>query len=131
MSKINIYFKKSAFSIILMKVKIFRKYTYVTANCWFCNLNSKILFEEKNNWYCIHCKQFNGFNKVRNLFVSKFKYWLIFTYTIQSKWSVYFIFIYKFLNYLIFYIKIIYIPSMVIIASQFRNNIVKILILSI
>ncbi|CAG9760612.1 unnamed protein product [Ceutorhynchus assimilis] len=36
---------------------------YVTANCWFCNEDSRILFSERNNFVCQLCCQYNGFNK--------------------------------------------------------------------
>lgn len=32
-------------------------------NCWFCNCNSKIQYEDRNSWNCPNCQQYNGFTK--------------------------------------------------------------------
>ncbi|KAL0268825.1 UNVERIFIED_CONTAM: hypothetical protein PYX00_010637 [Menopon gallinae] len=35
----------------------------VTVNCWFCNRNTKVPYDDANCWDCPHCEQYNGFNK--------------------------------------------------------------------
>ncbi|XP_049778276.1 uncharacterized protein LOC126175497 [Schistocerca cancellata] len=31
-------------------------------NCWFCNTNTKIPYEKRNEWTCPFCEQYNGFS---------------------------------------------------------------------
>lgn len=33
-------------------------------NCWFCNNNSQVPLISKDEWHCLHCDQFNGFDRV-------------------------------------------------------------------
>ncbi|XP_068149553.1 uncharacterized protein [Drosophila tropicalis] len=34
-----------------------------TVNCWFCNENSRVPYEERNSFTCPKCEQYNGFTK--------------------------------------------------------------------
>lgn len=33
-----------------------------TVNCWFCNINTKVPYEKRNEWTCPFCEQYNGFS---------------------------------------------------------------------
>ncbi|CAL7940629.1 unnamed protein product [Xylocopa violacea] len=35
----------------------------VKVNCWFCNKNTKIWWQQLNWWLCPYCEQYNGFSK--------------------------------------------------------------------
>ncbi|XP_030567374.1 uncharacterized protein LOC115767283 [Drosophila novamexicana] len=35
----------------------------ITVNCWFCNKDLRVPFEQRNSWTCPDCEQYNGFNK--------------------------------------------------------------------
>ncbi|VVC44446.1 Hypothetical protein CINCED_3A007914 [Cinara cedri] len=38
-----------------------RKFYPICVNCWFCNANFKVPFEDRFEYTCVECKQFNGF----------------------------------------------------------------------
>lgn len=40
-----------------------RKFYPIYVNCWFCNANFKVPFEDRLEYSCIECGQFNGFKK--------------------------------------------------------------------
>jgi len=40
-----------------------RKFYPIRVNCWFCNANFKVAFEDRFEYTCIECGQFNGFKK--------------------------------------------------------------------
>ncbi|XP_027836184.1 uncharacterized protein LOC114118947 isoform X2 [Aphis gossypii] len=40
-----------------------RKFYPIYVNCWFCNANFKVAFEDRLEYSCIECGQFNGFKK--------------------------------------------------------------------
>ncbi|XP_025423896.1 uncharacterized protein LOC112693165 isoform X2 [Sipha flava] len=40
-----------------------RKFYPIYVNCWFCNANFKVAFEDRFEYTCIECEQFNGFKK--------------------------------------------------------------------
>ncbi|XP_058443695.1 uncharacterized protein LOC131425654 [Malaya genurostris] len=40
-----------------------RKRFPVWVNCWFCNGNCKVLYENANSWVCPSCTQYNGFTE--------------------------------------------------------------------
>lgn len=42
-----------------------RKFYPIYVNCWFCNVNFKVAFEDRFEYVCIECGQFNGFKEVR------------------------------------------------------------------
>lgn len=42
-----------------------RKFYPIYVNCWFCNINFKVAFEDRFEYICIECGQFNGFKEVR------------------------------------------------------------------
>ncbi|XP_011300316.1 uncharacterized protein [Fopius arisanus] len=50
----------TALVIIINKL---RKRWPVEANCWFCNVNTKIWRSEIDWWQCPSCQQFNGFSE--------------------------------------------------------------------
>lgn len=39
----------------------FRKRFPITVNCWFCNFNTKVPYNNQNSFSCPACKQYNGF----------------------------------------------------------------------
>lgn len=41
-----------------------------TVNCWFCNENSKVAYDDLNKWTCPKCEQYNGFSEVSIIFKS-------------------------------------------------------------
>lgn len=43
--------------------KLCRPLFPVRVNCWFCNTNEKVKYEEKNAWTCSTCGQYNGFDQ--------------------------------------------------------------------
>ncbi|KAL5277898.1 TMEM201 family protein [Megaselia abdita] len=55
-----------AFVIALIFFKLFQRvranFDY-SANCWFCNQNTKIPYDHRNSWNCPKCEQYNGFTK--------------------------------------------------------------------
>ncbi|KAL4119259.1 hypothetical protein QTP88_012092 [Uroleucon formosanum] len=40
-----------------------RKFYPIYVNCWFCNANFKVAFEDRFEFACIECGQFNGFKE--------------------------------------------------------------------
>lgn len=46
-----------------LKYFSFRKKFPIKVNCWFCNTNSKVPYENFNSFICPSCEQFNGFNE--------------------------------------------------------------------
>ncbi|XP_015379438.1 PREDICTED: uncharacterized protein LOC107173418 isoform X2 [Diuraphis noxia] len=40
-----------------------RKFYPIYVNCWFCNANFKVAFEDRFEYSCIECGQFNGFKE--------------------------------------------------------------------
>lgn len=46
-----------------------RKFYPITVNCWFCNTNFKVAFEDRFEFTCISCGQFNGFKEASTAFV--------------------------------------------------------------
>lgn len=40
-----------------------RKRFPVRVNCWFCNTNSKVPYNDSNSWVCVNCTQYNGFTE--------------------------------------------------------------------
>lgn len=40
-----------------------RKFYPICVNCWFCNANFKVAFEDRFEFTCIECGQFNGFKE--------------------------------------------------------------------
>ncbi|CAI6346746.1 unnamed protein product [Macrosiphum euphorbiae] len=40
-----------------------RKFYPIYVNCWFCNANFKVAFEDRFEFLCIECGQFNGFKE--------------------------------------------------------------------
>lgn len=40
-----------------------RKRFPVWVNCWFCNHDSKVPYDDSNSWVCPSCTQYNGFNE--------------------------------------------------------------------
>lgn len=57
------YFPTNAKFIFVNKSYIFdfRKRFPIKVNCWFCNTNSKVPYENYNSFVCQSCQQFNGF----------------------------------------------------------------------
>ncbi|XP_055317777.1 uncharacterized protein LOC129576561 [Sitodiplosis mosellana] len=49
-TSINVYFK-------------IRRRFPATVNCWFCNENSKVPYDDLNKWTCPKCEQYNGFSE--------------------------------------------------------------------
>lgn len=45
------------------KVLSFRKRFAITVNCWFCNTNTRVPYEQKNAFSCPSCSQYNGFSE--------------------------------------------------------------------
>lgn len=41
----------------------FRKRFAITVNCWFCNTNTRVPYEQRNAFNCPSCSQYNGFNE--------------------------------------------------------------------
>lgn len=41
--------------------KLIRRKFPVTVNCWFCNVNTRVPYDDKNSWTCPTCEQYNGF----------------------------------------------------------------------
>lgn len=44
--------------------EIYRRRFPATVNCWFCNENTKIPYDDLNKWTCKKCEQYNGFTEV-------------------------------------------------------------------
>lgn len=42
---------------------IVRKRFPIRVNCWFCNTNSRVPYENHNSWFCPSCTQYNGFTE--------------------------------------------------------------------
>lgn len=40
-----------------------RKFYPIWVNCWFCNADFKVAYENQFEYTCIECGQFNGFKK--------------------------------------------------------------------
>ncbi|XP_055632596.1 uncharacterized protein LOC129773067 [Toxorhynchites rutilus septentrionalis] len=40
-----------------------RKLFPVKVNCWFCNTNTKVPYDDGNSWVCPSCTQYNGFTE--------------------------------------------------------------------
>ncbi|XP_059613275.1 uncharacterized protein LOC132259593 [Phlebotomus argentipes] len=38
-----------------------RKRFPIKVNCWFCNINTRVPYIQRNSWICKHCDQYNGF----------------------------------------------------------------------
>lgn len=43
----------------------YRRRFPAVVNCWFCNENTKISYDDLNQWTCSKCEQYNGFSEVR------------------------------------------------------------------
>lgn len=39
----------------------YRRKFPATVNCWFCNVNTRVPYDDKNAWTCPTCEQYNGF----------------------------------------------------------------------
>jgi len=46
-----------------------RKFYPIYVNCWFCNANFKVAFEDRFEYSCIECGQFNGFKEASNKYL--------------------------------------------------------------
>lgn len=53
-----------------------RKFYPIYVNCWFCNANFKVAFEDRFEFTCIECGQFNGFKEAS---IVLYKYLCIYT----------------------------------------------------
>ena len=42
--------------------QVAKRFFPVTVNCWFCNQDTKVEFQDRNRWNCPYCEQYNGFN---------------------------------------------------------------------
>ncbi|XP_053696330.1 uncharacterized protein LOC128743724 [Sabethes cyaneus] len=54
------------FVAIIALVNLFlslRKRFPVRVNCWFCNQDSRVPYDNSNSWVCPKCTQYNGFNE--------------------------------------------------------------------
>lgn len=49
-----------------------RKFYPIRVNCWFCNADFKVAFEDRFEYTCIECGQFNGFKKASISLISSF-----------------------------------------------------------
>lgn len=43
--------------------KSLRKYLYTKVNCWFCQHDQRVPFEQRNSFVCASCEQYNGFDE--------------------------------------------------------------------
>lgn len=43
---------------------IIRRRFPATVNCWFCNENSRVPYDDINKFTCPKCEQYNGFTEV-------------------------------------------------------------------
>ncbi|XP_018572830.1 uncharacterized protein LOC108912146 [Anoplophora glabripennis] len=50
-------------TLLTISYLIKRNGFYVSVNCWFCNSWTKVIFADRNSFYCPFCLQYNGFNK--------------------------------------------------------------------
>ncbi|CAO1438195.1 unnamed protein product [Diamesa serratosioi] len=48
------------FGIFKIALKIRQKFS-IKVNCWFCNVNSYVPYDQRNSWDCNFCTQYNGF----------------------------------------------------------------------
>ncbi|XP_064610311.1 transmembrane protein 201-like [Liolophura sinensis] len=49
--------------VIVLAYRMIRPSFPVQVNCWFCQMNTKVPFGNRNCWDCPHCEQYNGFDK--------------------------------------------------------------------
>ncbi|KAJ1373979.1 hypothetical protein KIN20_036555 [Parelaphostrongylus tenuis] len=40
-----------------------RKHVYTKVNCWFCQHDQRVPFEQRNSFVCASCEQYNGFDE--------------------------------------------------------------------
>lgn len=73
-TSINVYFK-------------IRRNFPASVNCWFCNVNTKVPYEDSNSWTCPACEQYNGFTAVRcSLNGSITKFWREYQFRMNVGW---------------------------------------------
>uniref|UniRef100_F1L404 Transmembrane protein 201 n=1 Tax=Ascaris suum TaxID=6253 RepID=F1L404_ASCSU len=53
----------STVAFIYFFYRILRPLIKVTVNCWFCNENSRVSFNERHSFVCPRCGQYNGFTE--------------------------------------------------------------------
>lgn len=56
--------------MIRIKINLYKQFIFFLrslfpklVNCWFCNKNFRIKYEQINKWTCPDCGQYNGFNE--------------------------------------------------------------------
>lgn len=59
---LRLLFTVSADFVNSRKYSCFRKRFAITVNCWFCNNNTRVPYEQKNAFSCPSCSQYNGFS---------------------------------------------------------------------
>ncbi|KAJ6638925.1 Transmembrane protein [Pseudolycoriella hygida] len=55
-----------SFVLIITSINLYikiRQHFPIKVNCWFCNSNAKVPYNEFNSWTCRSCDQYNGFDK--------------------------------------------------------------------
>ncbi|XP_071944463.1 uncharacterized protein [Antedon mediterranea] len=65
----TIHIFSGLFLVIFISFVIWRRFKRkreVIVNCWFCNVNSSVPAGNANCWDCLHCNQYNGFDREGN-----------------------------------------------------------------
>lgn len=59
---------------------LYRRKFPIVINCWFCQANCKVPYDNLNSFICYACEQYNGFKEVCNSVL--FNYMRLFNYNL-------------------------------------------------